>query len=469
MPPTDPIGDVVVVIPGIAGSVLARNGKEVWSPRPGAALRAVFSRGSSIKDLALRGDDPAATDLGDGVVATRLVPDLHVLPGIGWKIDGYGRLRDELVGRLGLEPGRNYFELPYDWRRDNRVAAAALAERSARWLADRRAGGHPDAQLVLIGHSMGGIVARIFLELLDGWRDTRSLITFGTPFAGSVNALEFLANGFRKEWGPVTVDLSDTLRSFTSVYQLLPSYRCMTVPGDPAYVDEVGDIPGLDGGRAADALALQRTIRARVDANRATDYEGTGGYGIRPVIGDFQLTRSSAKVVSGGVEVSLLRHGADERGDGTVPKVSAIPHEFLADWLNASYRKEKHASLQNDDAVIDQVCGAVTAAEMDTRNVFPAAPTPVLVQVDDALIGEAVAVTVQPRDAGLAVTAAVEHLGTGASSAVELDHDPDTPGGLRGSLDGLPSGDYRLAIGGRGINPTVDFFTVIDPDDDPDG
>jgi pimeloyl-ACP methyl ester carboxylesterase len=39
-------------------------------------------------------------------------------------------------------------------------------------------------KLILVGHSMGGLVARYFLECLEGWRDTRRLVTFGTPYRG---------------------------------------------------------------------------------------------------------------------------------------------------------------------------------------------------------------------------------------------------------------------------------------------
>src|SRR4029434_11089128 len=31
-----------------------------------------------------------------------------------------------------------------------------------------------------------------------GWRDCRALITFGTPYRGSANALNYLANGYKK-------------------------------------------------------------------------------------------------------------------------------------------------------------------------------------------------------------------------------------------------------------------------------
>ena len=41
------IGDVIVLLPGILGSVLTKDGKEVWAPTPGAAWRAVWSLGAA--------------------------------------------------------------------------------------------------------------------------------------------------------------------------------------------------------------------------------------------------------------------------------------------------------------------------------------------------------------------------------------------------------------------------------------
>ncbi|MCU0633858.1 MAG: hypothetical protein MUE41_03200, partial [Gemmatimonadaceae bacterium] len=251
------MSDLIVVLPGIGGSVLARDGKVVWSPRPGAALRAALSLGRSISSLALAGDDHTVDDLGDGITATALLPDLHIVPGLDWKIDGYGRLRQRLFERFDLKVGENYLDFPYDWRRDTRVAARRLARvagaQLARW---RETSGNADAKLILIGHSMGGIVSRLFLEFEDGWRITRRLVTFGTPYSGSINALEFLVNGFRKGWGPFAIDLSAMLRSFTSVYQLLPSYRCMHDGTQWQPIDAVGPLPNVDPARLADALAL---------------------------------------------------------------------------------------------------------------------------------------------------------------------------------------------------------------------
>src|SRR6185503_9065345 len=112
------------------------------------------------------------------------------------KIDGYSRIRRYLIEQLGLVEGKNYREFPYDWRRDNRASAKRLESQAMSWLtAWRRDSGAPDARLVLIGHSMGGLVSRYFVECLGGWKATRTVITLGTPHRGSLNAVNFLVHG----------------------------------------------------------------------------------------------------------------------------------------------------------------------------------------------------------------------------------------------------------------------------------
>ena len=53
-----PLGDIVVLIPGITGSVLTRDGEDVWALSGGAALNAVLSLGRSITSLGLVDDRP---------------------------------------------------------------------------------------------------------------------------------------------------------------------------------------------------------------------------------------------------------------------------------------------------------------------------------------------------------------------------------------------------------------------------
>jgi hypothetical protein len=223
--------DVIVLLPGITGSVLSKDGKDLWAISKGSVLAALMSLGKNLDQLILADDPIDVDDLGDGVTAPRLISDAHLIPGF-WKIDGYTRVLETIQAGFDTRLGENLFEFPYDWRRGNQVAARKLARQSHEWLKNwRQSSGAQDAKLILVGHSMGGLVARYFIECLDGWRDTRMLVTFGTPYRGSLNAVNFLANGMEKKIGPISVDLSKMLRSFTSVYQLLPIYPCFD-PGN---------------------------------------------------------------------------------------------------------------------------------------------------------------------------------------------------------------------------------------------
>jgi len=137
---------------------------------------------------------------------------------------------------------------------------------------------------------MGGLIARYFLEVLDGWRDCRALITFGTPYRGSLNALNFLANGYKR----LFTDLSEVMRSFPAMYQLLPIYRALLVGDDYVRVAESTGVPGVDAALAQDALAFHREIEAKVDEHRKDpEYLGQG-YVIVPVVGTRQPTLQSA-------------------------------------------------------------------------------------------------------------------------------------------------------------------------------
>jgi pimeloyl-ACP methyl ester carboxylesterase len=459
----DPMSDVIVLIPGIGGSVLQRDGKDVWAFSGGAVLRGVLSLGRSVNRLQLDGDDPDADDLGDGVVASRLMPDLHVLPGLGWKIDGYGRTRDRLLAAFDVQPGHNYFELAYDWRRDNRVAARALARQAHTWLSRwREESGNGDAKLILIGHSMGGVVARLYLELLEGWRDTRTLISYGTPYSGSLNALRFLANGFERGWGPLTIDLSGMLRSFTSVYQLLPSYRCLeSAGGEWLPLDDITwDGTSVDDDRLRAAISLHRDLRAAVDDRLAA---GHPGYSVRPVVGDFQHTGWAARRVGDGVEVMPFRTPNENGGDGTVPTVSAVPHELLEELSNATFVSQQHASLQNDDPVFTHVAGVLRGAAIGTVPVFPAVDESVALELEDATTDEPFVVRARPARSETQLTAFVEPAAGGEPRRVPM---VDGGGGWQEAmLEGLAATDYRVTVTAVGSHAVTDVASVIDLDE----
>ena len=270
MPVRPRINDLVIVLPGITGSVLSRDGRDVWAPSSQAIWGALRSAGGSVIDLELEAaDDPDLDDLGDGVVADRLVGTAHILPGIV-KIDGYTPLIDMLTKQFEVRPGRrddpapaNFYTFPYDWRRDIRAAARQLADfvdhRLRVW---REYTGNAQAEVILLAHSMGGLVARYYLEVLGGHHDARALITFGTPYRGAPQALGPLVNGMRKAW----LDLTSMIRSFTSVYQLLPIYRCIETASGWRRITELEGQLGLDDARVSTARHVHDDIQERVES-----------------------------------------------------------------------------------------------------------------------------------------------------------------------------------------------------------
>jgi pimeloyl-ACP methyl ester carboxylesterase len=451
--------DIIVLLPGIGGSVLKKDGRDLWALSGDAALRELLSGGQALNELTLGDDPPDADDLGDGITADRLMNDVHLIPYF-WKIDGYSKVADTLKASFDVTPGQNYFEFAYDWRRDNRVAARRLAQEGQRWLTSWRASsGNSKAKLILIAHSMGGIVSRYFLERHEGWRNTKALITFGTPYRGSLNALDTLANGIKK--GPL--DLSPMMRSLTAAYQLLPTYQCYDPgTGNLICVDEPADIPNLPQQRAAAALAFHKEIENAVKEHQTDEAYMRDGYKIFPIVGIEQPTMQSARLSGARVEILPTYLGQDLTGDGTVPRVSATPRE-LSDQHREMFAATRHASLQNADATLVQLRGVISDLYLNL-GMFRA-PLPGVrlgLDLEDVYwTDEPVSIRVRPKGDPMTLHATVVNTDTGT----EIARAPLQPGGdgwQRAEFRPLPTGTYRVAVTGEDrVEPVADVFTVF--------
>jgi hypothetical protein len=493
--PRESMPDVIVLLPGIPGSRLRRGDKTLWGVTASALGRMLATRGASMcRDLALVEDPPDLDDLGDGIVADALIQDLHLLPGF-WKIDGYTKVADTIRSVFAVEEQHNFFEFPYDWRRDNRTSARRLAAQCEIWLRNwREHSGNPDARLILLAHSMGGLVARYFIECLEGWKITRALMTFGTPFRGSLNALHTLSNGMTI--GPLElIDLSLAARTFTSIYQLLPIYPCYDsgdgrltrlidtvtpVSIDPfnpgAAIDGLrlacargqvrdGVLPNIDSTKLIDAAIFHYEILADAAANADREDYRAGGCRLFPVIGISQRTAQSARLEGSTVCVAMRYQDRDFGGDGTVPRVSAEPpgRETARDTMFAG---TKHGSLQNTDTVLIQLRGALNSLYLDL-GAFLAPPTyatRVALDVPDlSWEGESIVVHARPEtEEAIALNLVVER--AGCPDVVSVTHlSPSGADGLETVLTGLPAGTYHIRIVGgddTAVEPAEDSFAV---------
>lgn len=454
--------DLVILLPGITGSVLAnKDGKEVWAPSVGAAWRALTSLGGSIKGLELAGDD-----VDDGVTATRLVPDVSIVPGL-IKLDGYTRIAESLCARLGLEDGKNFRAFPYDWRRDNARVAQRLESQAMDWLKHWRAeSGDGKAKLVLIGHSMGGLISRWFVECLGGWQHTRALITLGTPHRGALNAVGFIENGMKKGIGPLGLDLSPLLRSFTSVYQLLPIYPCIDTGGAPQRVADAahaGVLTHTSADRATAARAFHQQIIDAQAANAKLDEYAASGYTMVPIVGTEQPTAQSAQVVNGRCTLVNALGGQDLAGDGTVPRASATPVD-MEGAKREVYAAETHGSIQNNDGTLANLVGLLTADTIDWRKFQRADDLASLtLDLDDVLLpGESLAVHARATEGQPKLRARLHSLTDGTDADEPLARDGARGEGWMSGDFALPPGTWRVTVHGDGVAPVSDLVVVAE-------
>lgn len=342
--------DLVVVVPGILGSNLARvdacgGRNEIWGTGIASLLKNVVTFGRRIQGLAIKPD--ACPDApGDGVVATGLISDFQLIPGfVG--IAGYDGLISRLRNDNGLSDGQ-VSGFPYDWRLSSRVNGHLLAQfldkQVHKWRVSR---GKSDLRAVLICHSMGGLVARWCIEREHGDELVNRMITIGTPYKGAGMALEALANGVRlpRHIGP---RFDGLVRSLPSVRELLPTYACVRDGG--GILRRLDEVDVLPSDWVTAGLGFHRDLAAavRVRDPKRTDVLDAFRGGLQPTITSASL--SPAGVLTMHESSDGTTDGRDDRGDGTVPRDSATPPE----WSNSALAKavaQRHASMQLAESV----------------------------------------------------------------------------------------------------------------------
>lgn len=461
-----PMEDLVVVIPGILGSVLSRQGDDIWSTNAGGMVRALATLGRSTAALQLGSSDH---EYDDGIVPPRVLGDVSLIPGL-WRIDGYTYMARSMRRTFDMQRGENYFEFAYDWRRDNRRAAKILAEQSAKHLrAWRRKSGNDNAQLILIAHSMGGLVSRYFLEVLGGWNHTRMLITLGTPYRGAVEPMRCLTNGVHTGLGIFGPNLTGLVRSFPSVYQLMATWPCID-DGNGGMVrpHEYDALPNLDPTMKADAARFHKEITEAVATNRKSPRWEENGYKIHPIVGISQKTLQTARMGEGPyIEVSERIGGKRPGGDGSVSRYSAMPRELDVS-MASMYSPTQHAALQNCDSVLKHMEGMLSASAETNALFLGGDRVPLALEVPE------ITASAEPLKLGVEalgepegdLVAIVEDAMTGEEkSRTEVLADPWEP--MSVELPPPGEGTWRVRVVGQvedDVEPNAGVWVSMDPE-----
>ena len=454
--------DLVVVLPGITGSTLGVRGRDgtpasehlIWAPSAGAVWK-LLTRGDSILKHALPAGIGDANP-NDGVEPVALMPDVHVLPGIWTPIRGYDVLVDALEAlgyrRDNRDDPPNLITFAYDWRLSNRYNGqrlAAVVEPALERLR-ARGGRWADAKLVLVCHSMGGLIARWYVERCGGAEVTRKLVTLGTPWRGATDALAQLVNGVRKGIGPLSIDLTGFARSMPSLHQLLPEYACIGTGDGWAKTTEVS-VPNVDTAMVADAMAFHADLQA-AEAARPASRDTT-----HMVVGVRQPTQTTVTFQNGQAVTSQTFGPDNDYGDGTVTLTGAVGLGERFDTNLAVRVPEQHTNLQCNRFVLDQIQEILTAQPVrrrDLDDVTVRARVPDLVTSAEALevafdlendrdaAGEPGG-TGEPPDRAVVVTVRSEK-GKVLGKAQPALHD----GHGVARFDDLPPGTHTVTVGG---------------------
>jgi pimeloyl-ACP methyl ester carboxylesterase len=306
----------VLIVPGMMGSRLCD------AARRGAAPHAGRPR--------LLWVDPLR--IGAGHLTRLALPSRRAIRPRGVLLFSYARLKL----RLAIE-GFDARFFAYDWRLGIDVLGAALAAAVA-------AARQP---VILIAHSMGGLVARVAAQRLPR-RAVKRLIMLGAPHRGALAPVLALRGTYPFVRKLSRLDLmhspenlaAEVFATFPGLYHLLPPERAIDFDLlDPGCWPSAGPRP--------DAQLLGGVARAR--AGMAPPDER-----MVQIVGVNRETVVSVRRTPAGFE-----YGSSRNGDGTVPVVMA-----LLPGLKTYFAEESHGNLANSPrlvgAIIDLARGGST-------------------------------------------------------------------------------------------------------------
>lgn len=195
----------IVIIPGILGSSLQNTstGNDVWLNFINYGQMALNENGTSVNPIASINKDNYGAN------------------------NTYKTLYNSLKSAYSSSFDVIFFD--YDWRLNNTLAATKLATELSSY-----------TQVVLVAHSMGGLVASRYLSNSAANRSkTAALITLGTPYVGSAKCINVMETGDLIGINILGINITlfgNTVKAVcknsNASYQLLPTSKYYSITGE---------------------------------------------------------------------------------------------------------------------------------------------------------------------------------------------------------------------------------------------
>ncbi len=414
-------------------------GTVLWGLRDPRWYVRAWAGGSSLRALQLTPDEREGRY--DRIQATALLRFPAFAP-VLQGAEPYTRLTEELR-RIVAHPDA-VTEFPYDWRlpvaHNGKLLAEAVHRHRAAWERHPARDRSADVRVVIVAHSMGGIVARHCVTVPGALEDLRSVITLGTPFYGAVKAVVLLSSG---RGGPLPLPrarLRALAAGLPGVYDLLPTYRCVDL-GSEARRLTTSDVAALGGDAELAGQAAGR--QARVATTALPQHVQVVGAG-QPTLQSVTLADGVAEghaytcrpADAGGLE------RVDLAGDSTVHRESAQLPDLAAMPLAQSHgaiAKSEEAIL----AVTDAVTRRRTGPWLGAADVGIAVP-------DVVRAGQPFVVAIQGVEGPRDVSCRLVDTSTGRLVAMPPIGRAD--GGVRATVVAPAPGLYRVEVTGGGAS-----------------
>jgi pimeloyl-ACP methyl ester carboxylesterase len=146
----------------------------------------------------------------------------------------YDYMEKESLNLDTVMKGKSFFDFAYDFRQDNHRWTGDLDKKVDEVLKQTQSD-----KVILVGHSMGGIQARLYLADASRAKKVAAVVFMGTPHHGAVMPFCAMTNGYNFGNGRASKErMWEVMGNWEGGYQLLPDY--------PFVKDEKGVMHDID-------------------------------------------------------------------------------------------------------------------------------------------------------------------------------------------------------------------------------